>query len=51
VIGSGTALTNLNYNLILNPPSLVSFNNPSTFVSTLNVSGTTTLNHATTFLS
>jgi hypothetical protein len=27
---------------------LVSFNNPSTFVSTLNVSGNTTLNNATT---
>ena len=33
------------------PPTLVSFNNPSTFVSTLNVSGNTlntTLNNATT---
>jgi hypothetical protein len=48
IIGSGTALTNLNYNAILNPPTLVSFNNPSTFVSTLNVSGNTTLNNATT---
>jgi hypothetical protein len=37
IIGSGTALTNLNYNAIL-----VSFNNPSTFVSTLTVSGNTT---------
>jgi hypothetical protein len=48
IIGSGTALTNLNYNAILNPPTLISFNNPSTFVSTLNVSGNTTLNNATT---
>ena len=38
----------MNYNAILNPPTLVSFNNPSTFVSTLNVSGNTTLNNATT---
>ncbi len=48
MIGSGTAITNLNYNAILNPPSLVCFNNPSTFVSTLNISGTTILNHAST---
>ena len=48
IIGSGTALTNLNYNAILNPPTLVSFNNPSTFISTLNISGNTTLNNATT---
>ncbi len=41
IIGSGTALTNLNYNAILNPPTLVSFNNPSTFVSTINISGNT----------
>ncbi len=32
VIGSGTAITNLNYNAISNPPTLISFNNPSTFV-------------------
>jgi hypothetical protein len=48
IIGSGTALTSLNYNAILNPPTLVSFNNPSTFISTLNISGNTTLNNATT---
>ncbi len=48
IIGSGTALTNLNYNAILNPPSIVSFNNPATFISTLNISGRTTLNNATT---
>jgi trimeric autotransporter adhesin len=47
IIGSGTALTNLNYNAILNPPSIVNFNNPSTFISTLNVSGNTTLNNTT----
>ena len=47
IIGSGTALTSLNYNAILNPPALVSFN-PSTFVSKLNISGNTTLNNATT---
>ena len=51
IIGSGTALTNLNYNAILNPPSTVSFNNPSTFISTLNISGRTTLNKAATCLS
>ncbi len=48
IIGSGTALTNLNYNAISNPPAIVSFNNPATFVSTLNVSSNTTLNNATT---
>ncbi len=41
-------LTNFNYNAILNLPTLVSFNNPTTFVSTLNVSGNTTLNNITT---
>jgi hypothetical protein len=51
IIGSGTALTNLNYNAILNPPSIISFNYPSTFVSSLNISGNTTLNHATTISS
>ena len=51
IIGSGTALTNLNYNAILNPPSIVSFNNPATFISTLNVSGRTTLNNAATLIS
>jgi hypothetical protein len=34
IIGSGSALTNLNYNSILNPPTSVSLNNPSTFLST-----------------
>ena len=28
IIGSGSALTNLNYNAILNPPTMISFNNP-----------------------
>jgi hypothetical protein len=51
IIGSVTALTSLNYSSILNPPTLVSFNNPSTFISTLNVSGNTLLNNATTLLS
>ena len=51
IIGSGTALTNLNYNAILNPTAIVSFNNPSTFRSTLNISGNTTLNNATTCMS
>jgi hypothetical protein len=51
IIGSGTALTNLNYNAITNPPAIVSFNNPATFVSSLNVSGTTTLNNVTTCMS
>jgi hypothetical protein len=51
IIGSGTALTNLNYNSILNPPSSISFNNPSTFISTLNISGNATLNNASTCIS
>ncbi len=51
IIGSGTAFTNLNYNSVLNPPTLVSFNNPSTFVSTLNISRNTTLNNTTTIRS
>ena len=32
----------------MNPPTLISFNNPSTFISTLTVSGTTILNNAAT---
>jgi hypothetical protein len=43
IIGNGTALTNLNYNAILNKPTLIDYNNPATFMSTLNVSGITTL--------
>ena len=35
IIGNWTALTNLNYNSISNPPKIVSFNNPGTFISTL----------------
>ncbi len=45
---SGTAITNLNYNAISNPPAIVSFNHPAAFVSTLNVSSNTKLNNATT---
>ena len=37
-----------NYNAILNPPAIISYNTPATFSSTLNVSGNTTLNNATT---
>ena len=49
IIGSGTALTKLNYNAIFNRPTfLVSLNNPSTFISTLTVSGSTILNNSTT---
>jgi hypothetical protein len=48
IIGSGTAITNLNYNAILNPPTLINFNNVSTFLSSLNVSGSTILNNTTT---
>ncbi len=48
IIGSGTAFTNLNYNAITSPPIIVSFNNPGTFISTLNISGNATLNNATT---
>jgi hypothetical protein len=62
IIGSGTALTNLNYDSITNKPSLTLFNNPITCVSSLNVSGNsnlnklnvsgaTTLNNSTTCLS
>jgi hypothetical protein len=43
IIGSGTALTNLNNSAITNPPTLVYFYSPSTFVSILNISGSTTL--------
>ena len=38
ITGSRTALTNLNYIAITNPPSIPDFNNPSTFISSLNVS-------------
>ena len=48
IIASGSGLTNLNYNAISNPPTIISFNNPATFVSTLNISGNATLNNATT---
>jgi hypothetical protein len=51
IVGSGAALTNLNFNAILNPPLIVSFYNPSTFASTLNILGNTTLNNATTYIS
>ena len=43
IIGSGTALTNLNYNSILNPPTIPNFNGPCTLVSSLFVSGSTCL--------
>ena len=45
IIGSGTALTNLNYDSISNKPDLTTFNNPITCVSTLNVSGNSNLNN------
>ena len=51
IIGSGTALTNLNYNAITNPPTIPNFNNASTFISSLNVSGNTTFQGASTHLS
>ena len=41
IIGSGTALTNLNYNSILNPPTFPNFNNACTLISSLFVSGNT----------
>ncbi len=47
IIGNGTALTNLNYNAILNKPTLIDYNNPAIFMSTLNVSGITVLNNDT----
>jgi hypothetical protein len=43
IIGSGTALSNLNYDSITNKPSLTLFNNPITCVSTLNVSSNSNL--------
>ena len=46
-----TALTNLNYNAILNPPAIISYNTPATFSSTLNISGKATLNNVTTCMS
>ncbi len=51
IIGSGTVLTNLNYNSISNPPAIISFNNPATFISTLNLSGNTTINNSVTLVS
>ncbi len=51
MIGSGTALTNLNYYSITNPPAIVSLNNHSTFISTLKISGNTTLNNVTACMS
>jgi hypothetical protein len=50
IIGSGTALTNLNCNAILNPQSTVSFNTPSSFISKY-VSGTTQLKNSLTCIS
>jgi hypothetical protein len=44
-IGSGTALTNLNYDSITNELSLTLFDNPRTCVSTLNISGNSYLNN------
>jgi hypothetical protein len=48
IIGSGTALTNLNYDAMKNAPSTDNFNVPSTFISPLNIFGSTTLNYAST---
>jgi hypothetical protein len=38
IIGSGTAFTNSNYNAILNPPTIISYNTPATFLATFNIS-------------
>lgn len=46
--GSGSGLTNLNYNNIYNPPSIPNLNAASTFLSSLNISGFTTLSNNTT---
>jgi hypothetical protein len=51
ITGSGSGLTSLNYNNIFNPPAMPNFNNASTFVSSLNVSGNTTLQGFLTCLS
>jgi hypothetical protein len=48
IIGSGSGLTNLNYSSIYNPPAIPNLNNASTFISSLNVSGTTRLSNNTT---
>jgi hypothetical protein len=40
IIGSGSALTNLNYNSISNPPTISNFNSACTLTSSLCVSGT-----------
>jgi hypothetical protein len=45
IIGSETALSNLNYDSIVNKPDLTLFNNPITCVSSLNVSGNSNLNN------
>ena len=37
IIGSVTALTNLNYNAITNPPTIPNLNYPITCLSTLNI--------------
>ncbi len=41
--GSGSGSTNLNYNNIYNPPAIVNLNDPTTFISSFNVSGNTAL--------
>ena len=51
IIGNGSALTNLNYNAITNPPAVPNLNVASTFISSLNVSGVTTFQGASTCLS
>ena len=48
IIASGSGLTNLNYNNIYNTPSIPNLNVASTFLSSLNVSGFTTLSNNTT---
>ncbi len=45
IIGSGTTLSNLNYDSITNKPSLTLFNNPISCISTLNVSSNSNLNN------
>ena len=48
IIGSGTALTNLNYISIFNPSTISNLNNPCTFLSTLFISGTSIFQNAST---
>ena len=48
IIGNGSALTNLNWSAVSNPPVIPNLNNPITCLSTLFVSGTSIFNNPST---